>query len=212
MKTQIKNQIQTVVLATVIGAVFPWSGALGDNLNPPSYVGNPLSVHAEWQLVAGTTGLNLIQSNSVDDTDPATVLSSVPFSFQVKPNSTNQYQFQLPNWIDQMPEKYMRLQLTWQGTAQPPLNVVSNGLDNGITVPGGIAAVSPIYTMLTGYYQYFDFIFKPNPDSERIGVQLPPDGHLTQVVVDTVSTPEPATMGLLALGGLAIRFKKYPLR
>ena len=188
-----------MLLAAVI--ITPWwTVAFGDDLKPPSYRGTPLSVQAEWQLVAGTTSLNLIQSNWIDDADPTTTLSPVPFSFQVKPNSANQYIFQLPNWIDQMPEKYMRVQLTWQGTAQPPINIVANGLDNGITVPGGITAVSPIYTMLTGYYQYFDFVFKPNPDSERIGVQLPPDGHLSQVVVDTVSTPETCDNMLTRLG------------
>ena len=78
MYTQNKKRIGLFVLAAVL--MFSWSTVLADDLTPPPYRGNPLSVHAEWQFLPGTTFLSLTQFNWVDDNDPATNLSGVPIS------------------------------------------------------------------------------------------------------------------------------------
>ncbi len=206
MKTQIKNQIQTVVLAATIVMAVSWGIAFGDDFAPPSYRGNPLSVQAEWQLLAGTNFLSLTQSNWVDDADPTTTLSPVPFSNQVQQVNGN-YQFQLPNWIDQLQIKYMRVQLTWEQSLLPPVNIFSQAMDGANSINGVITFTSPVTYDASGIkaHQYIDFTFQPNPDFERINVQMQPNSLLTQVVVDTVSTvPEPATITLLMLGGLVL--------
>src|SRR3989337_4468929 len=98
MKTQIKNQIQFVMfLAVAVVLTFSWNIALGDDLTPPPYRGNPLSVSAEWQLLAGTTFLTLTNWSSVDDTDPTTYLYP---NFTPDPTVTpngGSYDFQIPN-------------------------------------------------------------------------------------------------------------------
>jgi hypothetical protein len=204
MNTQIKNQFVLFLAAAAVLA-FSWSIALGDDLNPPPYRGNPLSVNAQWNLVLGSTDLGLTSWSSVDDSDPTTNL--YPFftpTSLIQPNG-GIYQLQLPNWVDNMPVKYMRLQLAWAGTNQLPINIFSEGLDWVNLIQATITGTSPLIPTPTGFYEYVDFQFLPNPDFERIHVELPSTNYMTQIVVDTVSTiPEPATIGLLGLGALAM--------
>ena len=195
----------TVVLALSVANV------LGDDLNPPLYRGDPLSVHGHWNLLPGSTILNLTNSNWVDDTDPTTTLHPLPFSNSVLPGAPGQYQFQLPNWIDTLPIKYMRVQLTWMGDLNPPLSLASQALDGSTTIWGQIVNTSPLQVDSAGIYayQFFDLIFQPNPDFERVNVILNPNSVLSQVVIDTVSTvPEPATMTLLGFGAVALIQRK----
>lgn len=187
-----------------------WTPARGDDLNPPFYRSQPLSVFAHWTPDA-TGALLLDQFNSVDDSDPSTYLHPIPPSSPVLPDSANVYQFQLPNFVDEMPIKFLRVQLTWTGTTQPPINIFSDALEPGQLVPGitTFASNPLVFTQPDGGYQYFDIEFHPNPDFERVHVHLPPDGQLTQVVIDTVSTvPEPAMAGVMVVGCLAMWGKR----
>ncbi|MBM4102625.1 MAG: PEP-CTERM sorting domain-containing protein [Planctomycetes bacterium] len=212
MNTQVRNSLKTHLLTILaVAMVVPWSVATADDLNPPLYRGKPLSVFAEWQLVPGSTILNLTQSNWVDDNDPSTTLHPLPFSNPVQPNAPGQYQFQLPNWIDKEPIKYMRVQLTWMGDLNPPISLASQALDGTNTIWGQTVNISPLQVDAAQIkaYQYYDLIFQPNPDFERVNVTLNPNSVLSQVVIDTVSTvPEPATMGLLGLGALNLLWRK----
>ena len=68
---------------------------------------------------------------------------------------------------------------------------------------------SPVTPTATGFYQYYDIEFKPNPDAERWTVFLPDNAVLIQAVADTVSTiPEPSTLSILSLGGLVLFGKR----
>lgn len=203
MNTSIK-QFSLIVLL-VLGNI-----GLAHDLTPPPYRGNPLSVHAHWNFVPGSTILNLTNWSSVDDSDPTTTLYP---NFTPNPQITPAngiYQFQIPNWIDNMPIKYLRLQLTWGGTTQSPLAINSQGLDGVNPVTASITFASTPQILTSGVYQYFDLQFLPNPDFERINVMLPAGNFLTQAVVDSVSTvPEPATMMLLGLGAVALIQRKH---
>jgi hypothetical protein len=210
MNTQtIHISVKRIILALVL--VFTAAYALADDLTPPSYRGDPLSVHGHWNLIPGTNILDLTAASWVDDADPATTLHPLPFSNPVHPDSTHQYQFQLPNWIDTMPIKYMRVQLTWLNNLNPPISVTSQALDGNNSIAGVITYVSPVQVDPASIkaYQYYDLTFHPNPDFERVNIQMNADSVLSQVVIDTVSTiPEPATLVLLGLGGLLFRTRR----
>ena len=187
---------------------------LGDDLNPAPYRGDPLSVYAHWQLdPTGTNDLVLnpndpTQFNSVNDSDPATFLDPLPVSAVV---TGPDYQFDLPNFVDDFPIKYMRLQLTWLNDTTPLPIVGLSAFDPTGPVTSSIVFSSPVLTVDPAaaiFYQYHDIEFKPNPDFER-WVIISPNAPLVQVVADTVSTvPEPTTLTLLGLGGLLFRKRK----
>jgi hypothetical protein len=207
MNTQIKNHIGLFVLAAVL--TFSWGTVYGDDLTPPSYRGSPLSTSAQWNIVPGSTILNMTNWSSIGNNDPTTYLyPNFTPTAQVIPNN-GIYQFQIPNWVDNMPVKYLRLQLAWGGTTQSPLNIFSQGLDGVNPVVATVAFASIPQILTSGVYQYFDLMFQPNPDFERVDVQLPASNYLTQAVIDTVSTvPEPATICLLSLGALRLLRKR----
>lgn len=188
-----------VVLSLAVTSV--WA----DDINPPAYRGDPLSVYAHWMGDASGQ-LTLDQFLSVDDNDPSTYLLQFVPTVLMDP-ATGSYDFRIPNFVDELPIKYLRLQLTWVGTTQPPLSVFAEGYEGGQLFGGAVAFVSNplVFTQPDGGYQYFDIVFKPNPDFEQIHVHLAPDALLVQVVVDSISTvPEPATLGLFSVGGLML--------
>ncbi|MEN6306318.1 MAG: PEP-CTERM sorting domain-containing protein [Anaerohalosphaeraceae bacterium] len=205
MNTQIKNYIS--FLALVMLLALSWTPARADDLNPPPYRGGPLSVYAHWNLLPGTTFLNLTGFSTVDDNDPTTVLHPVQPSPQVPQGPGGSYEFQLPNFVDQMPIKYMRVQLAWLNSSIPPISVSSLALDGTNPITGQVTYISPVMPDASGVgaYQYYDLIFKPNPDFERVQIAFTPNAVLSQVVIDTISTvPEPATLGLLGIGALGL--------
>jgi hypothetical protein len=206
MNKKIRKLIQSHLLTILaVALVVPWSVATADDLNIPTYRGGPLSVSAQWNYIPGSTILNLTNWSSVGNSDPTTYLypNFTPTS-QITPNN-GIYQFQLPNWVDNMPIKYLRLQLAWGGTTASPINIFSQGLDGVNPVVANLVFTSTPQILTSGVYQYFDFTFGPNPDFERVNVQLPANNYLTQAVVDTVSTvPEPATLVMLGLGALSL--------
>ena len=205
MKLKIKQQISFLMILSAIAAVIiPWSYAAADDLNPPAYRGDPLSVYAHWGDATGLFALD--DFSSVDDSDPTTYISPFPPDVLIDP-TLGVYDFRIPNFVDDEPVKYLRLQLTWTGTTQPPIAIQTEGFDDPVLYPGVVTFASNplVFTLPDGGYQYFDIEYHPNPDFENIHVQLPPDGQLVQVVVDSVSTvPEPATMCLLGLGTLSL--------
>lgn len=205
MKTSSGQRNPLIGLCVVAASLVFASGvALGDDLNPPPYRGDPLSVFTHWSADASGF-LTLNQFTWVDDNDPSTTLTQFPPTVGFDP-SMGVYDFRIPNFIDELPIKFMRIQLTWEGTSLPPLGISSEGFNVPNMVPGSLTFASPplVFTPGPGGYQFFDFEFVPNPEWEQIHVQMPPDALLVQVVIDTISIPSTGSLALLSLGGLTM--------
>ncbi|GAG25684.1 unnamed protein product, partial [marine sediment metagenome] len=117
--------------------------------------------------------------------------------------------FHLDNYDIANEEKWVRVQITYWPQAAPPsgFNVWT---DQGGPVPVP-AAEAGSYDHTDGWVtKAYDFILEPNPDWEDIGLKFEfspnpmPSAYVDQVVIDTWCVPEPGTLGLLLLGGLAL--------
>lgn len=208
----------------VFGAlVFMAAPAMADDLYPAPYRGAPLSYTAEWDtftLGDFSAGISPDSESSTDDDDPNTYLHNA-FSTHLDFDAADGWQLtpaqgggiynparnatfvaNVVNWIDWEPHKLLRIQVAYSGGPAPIIVgmdgvfPVTGGLDSPGTLLGGLSMPSTYY--------YEDWIIVPNPDWEQILFDLPQGTIVEQLVIDTVSLPEPASLSLLALGGLAL--------
>lgn len=230
-----KTTLLMIACSSMLG-IAKW--AFADDLNPPPWTRSGAanrSTSAEWDFTGSPTAglpnpllpdgntVPLIKGDfaaALDAAFPAGAPhpsgfanSSLTFTgtgFINNDEVTHPISFNVPNWIDQEPFKFLRLQVTYTGPA--PLTEVFGFLG----VPGDSALVTeaasnPVFgTAGNSLYFYQDWELRPNPDWEQLVLNVPPGTFIDQVVIDTISTPEPSTIalgliGLLALGRVARR-------
>ena len=198
--------------------------AFADDLNPPPYRGGTRSTLAEWDF--DQDGENPLAPDGdlptvIGDFAPvlnAALPGNAPYpsgfantnltytgqGFLNNGTATFPLSFNVPNWIDLEPIKFLRLQVTYTGPT--PTTQVTGFLG----APGDSALVSEILvntvpgTIGNSLYFYQDWELRPNPDWEQVALLLQPGTFIDQVVIDTISTPEPSTITLVAIGVLAL--------
>ncbi len=170
----------------------------------PDYRGDPNSVHAifyygddfasfsqiEWDTALFETGdsiypLNQEPARASDDGTDTTII--------------------LPNFIDPLPLKLMRITMSFFNAV--PGNLLALDLIAHDPEPATSWNVVGGSGFIGSTSHWIDIEIRPNPDWEEIiifgvpGTNLVP-GNLYRIEIDTVSIPEPATLSLLAIGGL----------
>jgi len=113
--------------------------------------------------------------------------------------------FNVPNWYDQEPLKLLRLQVTFSGDAPgtrvfPFIGVPGSGAGVMVEPIGRISDSDPSLPPDMLYF-YEDWRILPNPDWEQVVIDVPTGTFIDQVVIDTISFPEPSSFGLLAVAG-----------
>jgi hypothetical protein len=190
------------------------TAGLADDLNPPEYRGRPLTTAAEWDfdadavytqpdgdevaLVTGDSkplldgafppGAPHPSCRRFGDTQWSTLAGDGGWSGG--PAGTGIIACNIPNWMNDNPEKRLRLQVTYSGPA-PSTNVFGS-----IGVPGTGSGVTEVYLSRTAAtsdalpsgarYFYEDWRIFPNPDWEQVVIYLPHGTFLHQLVVDTL--------------------------
>jgi hypothetical protein len=219
MTTSIRRTFLAFVAATALLGSTAALHAVAPDFTP-SYRGAPNSVHAvfEWrygddqvvgegdQSVLGSYWeMTLFDAVGVYPLDP-----TQPAAFDDGLNTT----VDLPNFIDDLPVKHMRITMDFDGPVDPGL------LQAAISVSAVDSAGTPSWDFVGSdshdnglAVYYFDIDIWPNPDSETIliagnDVASIVPGNLLRIEVDTVSVPEPMTMSLLAAGGVALLRRK----
>ncbi|MDP6044373.1 MAG: PEP-CTERM sorting domain-containing protein [Phycisphaerae bacterium] len=210
-----KTRVMAICLISVTALLA--GDALGDDFAPPPWVrGDPLTTATEWEFLTDANSHTISDGNTVTTVEggfgPATVsISGAPGNEPVwsigdgdgkwtaSLNGPMDMLFEIGNWEDLEPVKYLRIQVTYGGSA-PSISSIS----------AAHQTVAPVVITPTGTTNFsttqilFEYEMNPNPFFEIFIMETPPGSSINQVVVDTISTPEPATLSLLGLGGLAV--------
>lgn len=104
--------------------------------------------------------------------------------------------FVLDNVVHPRPVKHIRMQVTHTpglGVAVDPMGLINFGATGSVPNPVTMTPIDGIHTLFT-----WDMF--PNPPFEEFRLRVFGTGEIDQVVVDTLCVPEPATMGVLAMG------------
>jgi len=113
----------------------------------------------------------------------------------------------IPNRPDPNEEKLIFLQIT---SSKGPSGVTALGFG----AAGGYASGTwptglPQVQHANGWYTYnYGLSIRPNPEHEDIVIDVPGGTIIDQIVVDTICTPEPTTLTLLAVGGVSLLRKR----
>ena len=197
------------------------SGALADDLLPPTWRGDP-TVEGDgktlqiWEFdESGSPGVPIAPEVDLNEYgDPtATVWGCMPYSMYKSTDlgeigvwKTEDFiELYIPNAPESNPEKKVRLQLTWWADGEPDIYVVPNGALVTETVPVTVGTLLP-----TGYYHsVIDYTIAPNPVEERFFI-VPRNCtlYVSEIVVDTWCVPEPASMALMGIAGLAVVIRR----
>ncbi len=211
--------MRKVLVLLVVCLFVSGSMAFGDDLYPPEWRGDPLSYLVEWDSFVGPSAPD--SESSVDDSDPNTYLFdnwSTHLDFDgpgwivsngslSNPGRDGSIACQVVNWVDWLPEKWLRVQIAYtpgDGGAPSIQGVIGYGEDD----PHGSGDIPHTSAFQTHYsesnYFYEDWIIWPNPDWEQVQVFVPMGTTIDQIVIDTVSVPEPSTFVLLCIGAFGL--------
>jgi len=164
--------------------------------NRPSYAGDPNSIFIEWD-----TG-DFVEFEYNQKWYPLTEVNAGEPSLQILPGEPDGeiYSFFVPNFVDELARKEMRIHVAYAGFL-PTIEQVGGG-DTVSYFLDHVIGVSD-HPDADGYF-YEDWKLFPNPDFEYVEIHVPVESTLVQVVIDSVSIPEPGTLSLLAAGLFAL--------
>lgn len=116
--------------------------------------------------------------------------------------------FQVPNFIDFEPIKYLRVQINgvWDATPAPFVLGIS-AIDNEVG-PGVEVGFMGSDETFPGFHRWEDWFIIPNPDFEQIIIAIPEGSFVNQVVIETTSIPEPAAVGIMSMTGLFLTLRR----
>lgn len=207
------------LVAIIAFTVLP---VMADDFAPPSYRGDPLSYRADWEF--DTNPFPDFLPDLVSDGGPKTteILYPGPERTEIRPIGVDwtwenggivnplhdaTLEIDVINWVDTEPEKFVRIQLTYSGGPAPTV-LGAVGYEGGTTY-GPFVPYSTVDVDLI--HRYSDITMQPNPDWETIEIFVPQGTSIDEIVIDTVSIPEPSVIVMIFMmgGGLIFIRRKF---
>jgi len=123
----------------------------------------------------------------------------------------NTLAFNIPNWVDQEPDKWLAAQITYHG--QLPTSQVFAFL--GLSDPVDDVSLPFFNTLLTdpdlpngASFRHEIWEIHPNPDWEQYVLFVPEGTFIDQVVIDTISNPEPGAFAVTLVGSMLLMTRR----
>ena len=198
------------------------SVALADDLVAPPWRGDPGSTYQEWDFLTNSdpaapeVDLNTYGTASADiSLGPlasgywATYPPIVGGRIGVWDIATGDITLTIPNTDLTGPATWKEIwvQVTYYQdiTTIPVVEVVGGSFLGGQTITSEVIPAWGSYVVTQSMWR-----IEPNPTIEEIIISGDPvfGSMIDQIVVDTICIPEPATLSLLALGGLAVLVRR----
>ena len=199
LKTIRKRKIMTFLVVTGL-VLWGATSAMADDIHPPPWADSSNSTVAIWET--GDDGLELGDFVYFEDQYPLHQdIADGPFLEIIEDGDDfNTYRFFMPNFIDPLPVKKMRVQVTYFGDTVSIAGIEAFDPDGMQEIRKLDHVEDTAYTVDASYF-YEDWELYPNPDYEFVLIDVPYDSTLHQVVIDTVSTvPVPGAVWLLGSG------------
>ena len=206
--------VGSVVLAVAVCGMGLIANA--DDVNPPPWWLNENSLASYWEeQTPGAGDLPAASSNflvnwgnyPLYDED----FGGGPGQPWLVDDGQGYLEFYMPNFVDPLPLKWMRIQLTYSG--QEPFVEWIDGFDaiDPVMTTGPLNHVYDTpYNPLAEAYFYKDWLLEPNPDWEIVYMQLPPGSILHQVVINSWSNvPAPSAFLIWSLGLLVLLLYRH---
>ena len=189
------KKLLTLVAFSVLllGTTWYTTNAYADDLFPPVWRGSENSYLAEWTDLDPVPDSSNLPPDSVSQGQSSFDLFDLDDFFNnpsagslafCNDDGNGACVFTLPNFIDDLEKKWVRVQVTYTGDAPGDGSMIAN--DNG--GQGGFDDCTNLVRQEpnAGFY-YEDFECLPNPDLEQYTTTLPQGTQVTQIVVDTIS-------------------------
>ncbi|MBX3390391.1 MAG: hypothetical protein KF691_13155 [Phycisphaeraceae bacterium] len=203
--------------SALVGVATLAATAFADDFAPPPYRGGPLSVYARWEFpseptnwlnvtptafsaVAGPPAYHLFGLFETHAFGDGGDWQTGPIGGITPKHGDALINFKLQNWVDDLPIKLLRIQVTWSGLKPPDIFSVV-GFDPliiphlGELVGGGV---------VDDHHFYQDWKIRPNPDWDLITLKVKEGSVLHEVVIDTISIPAPGAFTLAGLASLIV--------
>ena len=217
-----RSWMMKIILSIAVTVAIATGPAWAEDLEPPWWRNEPGTTYQRWEFMnpgqspppddgwaVDSSGQHVpvLLSTRIEWIDPAPGWDYMTFyegAEGVWPLS-GWMEVVVDNWPEPNPKKLIRVQLTWSPmdeTMYPnPYPMFTNIIPPPVDPPGvELIHESPVSAMWM--HSVYAWELDENPMDEWFTITG--DIFVDELVIDTWCVPEPATMGLLALGGLAM--------